>query len=45
VFVLGLLLVIAYGPVNAFLVSYALVSIPVGLIAVRRARLDDALTE
>jgi len=33
---------LSYGPVNALLLAYAAASIPVGLVAVRRARLDDA---
>lgn len=36
------LLLLDYHPVNVLLLSYAAVGIPVGLVAVRRARIDDA---
>jgi len=40
--VAGVLAVLGYRPVNVLLLSYAAHGLPVGVVAVRRARLDDA---
>jgi archaellum biogenesis protein FlaJ (TadC family) len=40
--VVGLLVALSYGPANTLLLGYAAYSIPVGVVAVRRARIDDA---
>jgi archaellum biogenesis protein FlaJ (TadC family) len=40
--VAGLCAVIGYGAVNIVLISYVAFGLPVGIVAVRRARLDDA---
>jgi hypothetical protein len=40
--VAGVLFVLGYRPVNVLLLAYAAYGLPVGAIAVRRARLDDA---
>ncbi len=40
--VAGLLWLLGYGSVNTVLLSYAAFGVPVGAVAVRRARLDDA---
>jgi len=40
--VTGGLVLLGYGPVNATLLGYVALGVPVGLVASRRARLDDA---
>ncbi|WP_121821964.1 type II secretion system F family protein [Halostella salina] len=40
--VAGLLRTVSYDPVNVALLGYAAFAVPVGLVAVRRARIDDA---
>jgi archaellum biogenesis protein FlaJ (TadC family) len=40
--VIALLVALGYRPVNVALLGYAAYGLPVGLVAVRRARLDDA---
>lgn len=40
--VVALLVALGYGPANTLLLGYAAYSIPVGVVAVRRARIDDA---